>query len=53
MRKIAMTIHHRCTQVGRGGKVEKFGHTNAKKHEKEASPLDFLTTLSTPSKEFG
>jgi hypothetical protein len=34
---------------GREIKFEKFGHKNAIKLEKRG-PLDFLTTLSTPSK---
>jgi len=37
---------------GEGLRANIFGHENAIKHEKGAL-LDFLTTPSTPSKEFG
>jgi hypothetical protein len=39
---------------GEGGRLEKFGHKNAKKYvQGEGDPFYFQTTPRTPSKEFG
>jgi hypothetical protein len=54
--KLVISVEkHRCTTGpgGRGVRSEKLSNKNAIKHEKSWPPLDFLTTPSTPLKEFG